>query len=214
MSAFHEGNKPLTEEYANKLKGFIRQAAKADKDFQVFGAQKHQYRLNPVVSPAQIKAFEQKYHVQLPEEYVFFLTHVGNGGAGPYYGLYSLEQLAVYTEKLQDYTEEDRENCPAFIDKSLTKKILGRAYCGCGRGNCRRESRRCLGGKHASVMFRGFGYRDPGLHLRSSSDVEGIGEGKNRYYRLEFRAGSSAVSYGAFVFDVVRKLFSGDCSRA
>lgn len=122
MSAFHEGNKPLTEEYANKLKGFIRQAAKADKDFQVFGAQKHQYRLNPVVSPAQIKAFEQKYHVQLPEEYVFFLTHVGNGGAGPYYGLYSLEQVAVYTEKLQDYTEEDRENCPAVIDKSLTKE--------------------------------------------------------------------------------------------
>lgn len=42
-----ERSRPLTEEYAWYLKALIRQAAEADRDFQVFGAGKHKYRLNP-----------------------------------------------------------------------------------------------------------------------------------------------------------------------
>lgn len=54
-----------------------------------------------------MKRFEARYNVKLPPEYVFFITQVGNGGAGPYYGLYPLEKLAVYTEYLERYAKED-----------------------------------------------------------------------------------------------------------
>jgi len=55
---------------------------------KVFGAVSHQYRLNPPLRVRTIEAFEQKHQVTLPEDYRYFLTAVGNGGAGPYYGLF------------------------------------------------------------------------------------------------------------------------------
>lgn len=61
-----------------------------DPDYRVFGANKHRYLLNPVLSEADVRAFEQQHHVALPEGYRRFLTEIGNGGAGPYYGLETL----------------------------------------------------------------------------------------------------------------------------
>ena len=48
------------------------------------------FSLNPPLSEQQIAAFEQRHSVALPEEYRIFLSNVGNGGAGPYYGIYAL----------------------------------------------------------------------------------------------------------------------------
>lgn len=64
----------------------------ADKNHTVFGASKHQYRLNPCLTEAEIQAFEQHHRITLPEDYRAFLLTVGNGGAGPYYGLFPLEK--------------------------------------------------------------------------------------------------------------------------
>ena len=62
-----------------------------DKNYRVFGSSSHKYLLNPVLEEEKIKAFEDKYAVRLPEDYRRFLVEVGNGGAGPYYGLQALE---------------------------------------------------------------------------------------------------------------------------
>ncbi|WP_300604171.1 SMI1/KNR4 family protein [Niabella sp.] len=55
------------------------------------GADAHQYRLNPVLKPEEVHRFETTHQVQLPEEYVAFLTNLGDGGAGPFQGLRQLE---------------------------------------------------------------------------------------------------------------------------
>lgn len=75
-----------------------------DSTFQIFGAFHHQYQLNTIQTEAEITAFEQKYQILLPADYRAFLLQIGDGGAGPYYGL---ERLAdgIY-ESLDDKNEE------------------------------------------------------------------------------------------------------------
>lgn len=85
--------KQLTEEYAQYLRELIEEAGRVDAGRKIFGAEKHQYRINPVVNMAEIRRAEEERHVKFPEEYVFYLTRVGNGGAGPYYGLYPFEKV-------------------------------------------------------------------------------------------------------------------------
>lgn len=85
--------KQLTEEYAQYLRELIAEAGRVDSGRQVFGAEKHQYRINPVLPIEEIRKAEEERHVRFPQEYVFYLTRVGNGGAGPYYGLYPFERV-------------------------------------------------------------------------------------------------------------------------
>jgi|SRR5579859_2954593 len=64
----------------------ILQAATPD----VFGASAHQFRLNPPVSESEVEDFELRFRIDLPAEYREFLTVAGNGGAGPFHGIFPL----------------------------------------------------------------------------------------------------------------------------
>lgn len=66
------------------------QADTGQVTWEVFGAAKHQYRLNPCLTEDDVKRFEEAHGVHLPDEYCWFLLNLGNGGAGPHYGLYPL----------------------------------------------------------------------------------------------------------------------------
>lgn len=61
-----------------------------DGDREIFGASFHDYQLSPCLGKTDINSVEEKYHVQLPVDYRQFLLEVGNGGAGPYYGVFRL----------------------------------------------------------------------------------------------------------------------------
>jgi hypothetical protein len=103
--------------HAEYIKLLVKRAGEVDKTREVFGASKHQYKLNPVASMDDIYRFESKYNIKLPEEYVFFLTMVGNGGAGPYYGLYTLENTIIHNEYSDSISKQ------AFLNKHLTKEM-------------------------------------------------------------------------------------------
>jgi len=44
--------------------------------------------------------------IKLPEDYVYFLTQISNGGAGPYYGLCSLEKFWMKYLLMIDFQTE------------------------------------------------------------------------------------------------------------
>ncbi len=77
--------------WAKRILKLLEQAKAKDSDFARFGAYSHQYRLSPPASEETIQEFEAREGIRLPEEYRDFLLFVGNGGAGPYYGLYGVE---------------------------------------------------------------------------------------------------------------------------
>jgi SMI1 / KNR4 family (SUKH-1) len=56
----------------------------------------HKFQMNPTLSEAEVAAFEEKFSVNLPQDYKEFLVNIGNGGAGPYYRLLSLEQCCTH----------------------------------------------------------------------------------------------------------------------
>lgn len=77
--------------WVKRILKLLEQAKAKDPDFERFGAYSHKYKLSAPVSEETLLEFEKQYQIQLPEEYRDFLKLVGNGGAGPYYGLYGVE---------------------------------------------------------------------------------------------------------------------------
>ncbi|MGD1845534.1 MAG: SMI1/KNR4 family protein [Salibacteraceae bacterium] len=73
-----------------RIKDKLSMARLADPSKRIFGADSHCYQLRSRASEVEICAFETKYKVQLPSGFRAFLLKVGNGGAGPDYGIYPL----------------------------------------------------------------------------------------------------------------------------
>lgn len=63
-----------------------------DSNFKIFGASKHRYRFGSVLSQMQLAAICDPLGMTLPVEYAMFITSLGNGGPGPDFGLYSLDE--------------------------------------------------------------------------------------------------------------------------
>jgi hypothetical protein len=59
----------------------------ADPAFLVTGAREHCYRHAPRIADAWLEWCERKYGTRLPDQYRRYIREVGNGGAGPWYGL-------------------------------------------------------------------------------------------------------------------------------
>lgn len=70
----------------------LRRLRACDWRKKLFGAKGHKYVINPPLSEKEVAEFENKYQIELPNDYREFITKVGNGGAGPAYGLVRLEE--------------------------------------------------------------------------------------------------------------------------
>ena len=104
----------------------LAQAKEADKNLEVFGADAHQYHLNPPVSEEKVRAFEEKYGLQLPECYRAFMLTIGDAKAkkldfiaGPYYGLYAFGTCVdeLLYEKIETYLK-----APCNLSPDMTRE--------------------------------------------------------------------------------------------
>ncbi len=87
-----ESDLPKMSPFAVEVIQLVNRAKELDTEYRQYGADIHRYEFNPVVPLSQVRDFERRHNIHLPQGYVDFLTQVGNGGAGPDHGIYSLEQ--------------------------------------------------------------------------------------------------------------------------
>ena len=132
-----ESDLPPVSEFAVELLRLASLARELDHECRLSGSDKHRYCFAPVKPLSEIRHFEARHHIKLPTEYVQFLTQVGNGGAGPDNGLYSLEELeffnfsvhsgrsvpyALIREQADYHTlPYHYENNPVMFDSGLTE---------------------------------------------------------------------------------------------
>ncbi len=98
--------------FPERIKALAELAHRADPKLRVFGAGKHKYTFAAPADITAIRRFERSNGLMLPDEYVRFLTEVGNGGAGADYGMFSFEAAAnnlpskaTYGPTLYDYDD-------------------------------------------------------------------------------------------------------------
>ena len=128
---------PKLSPFAMELIRLISRARELDVGLKYYGSQVHRYELAPVLPVSQVRDFEQRHNIRLPQVYFEFLTQVGNGGAGPDFGLYSLEQLefrnfcthsdrgvpyALAQAEEDYYTFSYTAGSPMMLDSTLTKE--------------------------------------------------------------------------------------------
>jgi len=103
------------------------QLIEKDKEFKIFGSNEpwngHRYVLNAAAEKNKIHDFENFMDVKLPVDYKSFITTIGDGYAGPFYGLYCLDE-AVYQTGLQlgiqeSEAQDDWINC--FAEFPITQ---------------------------------------------------------------------------------------------
>jgi hypothetical protein len=78
---------------SNILLNDLARLRAADRTFAVFGAETHSYQLHRPLTVEAVLAFEGDLEIALPEDYRQFLTEIGNGRAGPYYGVFGLGEM-------------------------------------------------------------------------------------------------------------------------
>ncbi|SKC95574.1 SMI1 / KNR4 family (SUKH-1) [Chitinophaga ginsengisegetis] len=98
------------DEQLERIKAKLEQLRSSDPNNGLFGASTHKYRLNPTIPIDKIRKFELAHNVDLPSDYAAFLMNIGNGGAGPFYGLERLED-ALFDDL--DYKRPDALLNPA-----------------------------------------------------------------------------------------------------
>lgn len=127
-----------SDNFPERLKKLAILAKKADRWYKVFGAGTHKYKFNTVVSLAEVREFEDRNKITLPDDFVTFLTEIGNGGAGVDYGVYKLERIQQEIDNLwlnsgktildyDNYREKWAELCKEY-DNTDDDKILNRIY--------------------------------------------------------------------------------------
>jgi hypothetical protein len=106
--------------------------ASADPRLLRFGAASHRYELRPPLSELRIAELEAAAGVRLPDDYRDFLLEVGDGGAGPYYGLVPFDQAEQ--RAMMEGRFEPREPAPLEASPRLQPwhGVVLLAHLGCG----------------------------------------------------------------------------------
>ena len=113
-------------DFIAQAKAIITKLAKLDRRRVAFGAGRYDYRFPAPLSIEQVEAFERRYAIALPIAYRRFVTELGNGGPGPYYGVTPLSLDAPQLDQTFPYaraTEFDDDTPEAVWDSAIPGAI-------------------------------------------------------------------------------------------
>jgi hypothetical protein len=80
--------KPIVQpDWIQKIQAKLHELRHADPKLELFGVTGHGYKLGPPLTEEELLAAEKHYRIQLPTDFREFLLYLGNGGAGPGYGM-------------------------------------------------------------------------------------------------------------------------------
>jgi hypothetical protein len=92
-------------DFIQEASAIVEKLSALDVRRVVFGAARHAYQFNPPLSMKRVEKFERDHKVSLPRPYRRFITELGNGGAGPYYGIMPLPLKAPHLLMPFPYTK-------------------------------------------------------------------------------------------------------------
>lgn len=103
------------------LRERVAELAALDPTCTLFGASRHRYRFNPIYPDAELDQLERAHGFRLPEDYRAFITTIGNGGAGPSYGV-----IPFRGNDSEDFTVYETLGTPfAYQDTFDPNHLLG-----------------------------------------------------------------------------------------
>ncbi|MBZ0306886.1 MAG: SMI1/KNR4 family protein [Anaerolineae bacterium] len=124
----------MSTEFLQNVTAITERLRTLDTRRVVFGSSHHAYRFNPPLGREQVDEFEHIHNVSLPVPYRRFITEIGNGGAGPFYGIMPLElnspQLLQPFPSTQPFKPGEDNDEESFV-ASIPGSILLAEY-GCG----------------------------------------------------------------------------------
>lgn len=124
----------------NEVYSILNQLRTEDVNLRVFGAVEHEYLLLPPLPETQIAALESRHNILLPEDYRHYLTTISSGGAGPFYGLETLETAVTDSDLSRPFPLQEavtsEKPMPDDFDKEFeadTPGALRLCHEGCAR---------------------------------------------------------------------------------
>ena len=120
-------------DFIAQAKTIVARLEKLDQRRVAFGAGRYDYRFPAPLAIEQVEAFERRYATALPVPYRRFITELGNGGPGPYYGVTPLNSNSPQLLEPFPYaqaTEFDDETPDELWDATIPGAIQVGEY-GC-----------------------------------------------------------------------------------
>ncbi len=99
----YELNDSLLLAQCARIKKMIEEVAKNPENKEKHYAKYHHWQLSPPIQLAEIEKFEKKNNIELPIEYVYYLTQVGGGGVCPGTGFSDFTSEGMYYSNYKYY---------------------------------------------------------------------------------------------------------------
>lgn len=94
------------------IKESVKKVAYLDMEYKLFGSWGHAHIFKPVIEESKLALWEENMQLKLPKDYKIYLTKLGNGGAGPAYGLSKFS--LPFKQKLKEPTIYADEQAKEF----------------------------------------------------------------------------------------------------